>query len=117
MFTDNYLHRNYNLYNKILNPDSIIFVGDLYDGGREWNDTPWMHEYKRFNKIFISLKGVRQLKQVPGNHDAGFGNGIDFEKYSRFKVYFGNADEVVLLGNHSIVLLDTVSCHVQMIHV
>jgi hypothetical protein len=109
MFTDNFLHRNHNLYNKILNPDSIIFVGDLFDGGREWNDTQWTHEYKRFNKIFNPLKGVRQLKQVPGNHDVGFGNGIDFEKYSRFKAYFGNADEVVLLGNHSIVLLDTVS--------
>lgn len=109
LISDNYLHRNHNMYNKVLQPDSVIFVGDLFDGGREWNDTQWLKEYKRFNKIFNPLDGVRQLRQIPGNHDVGFGNGIDFEKYSRFKAYFGNADEVVLLGNHSIILMDTVS--------
>lgn len=107
--TDNYLHRNHNLYNKILNPDSIIFVGDLFDGGREWDDDQWVKEYRRFNNVFNPLKGVRQFRQVPGNHDVGFGNGIDFERYERFKTYFGNADEVVVIGNHSLVLLDTVS--------
>lgn len=109
LLSDNYLHRNYNIYSKVLNPDSIIYVGDLFDGGREWADPVWMKEYIRFNKVFNPLQGVRQLRQIPGNHDIGFGNGINFGKYSRFKAYFGNADEVVILGNHSIVLMDTVS--------
>lgn len=107
--SDNYLHRNYNIYNKVLNPDSIIFVGDLFDGGREWEDRRWLKEYVRFNKVFNPIDGVRQFRQIPGNHDIGFGNGINFERYSRFKTYFGNADEVITLGNHSIVLLDSVS--------
>lgn len=112
-FSDNYLHRNYNIYTKLLKPDSIVFVGDLFDGGREWNDTEWISEYKRFNKIFNQVKGVQQFRQVPGNHDIGFGNDIDFERYSRFKAFFGNGDEVITIGNHSLVLLDTVSlsCH------
>lgn len=109
IFSDNYLHRNHNIYSKVLDPDSIIFVGDLFDGGREWTDKVWLKEYVRFNKVFNPIEGVRQLRQIPGNHDVGFGNGIDFGKYSRFKAYFGNADEVVVLGNHSIVLMDTVS--------
>lgn len=109
ILSDNYLHRNHAMYNKILKPDSIVFVGDLFDGGREWNDTQWMQEYVRFNKIFNPVEGVRQFRQVPGNHDVGFGNGIEFERYSRFKAFFGNADEVVSIGNHSLVLMDTVS--------
>lgn len=108
-FSDNYLHRNHNLINRVLKPDSIIFSGDLFDGGREWNDTRWIKEYKRFNNVFNPLEGVRQFRQIPGNHDVGFGNGVDFAKYARFKAYFGDADEVVTLGNHSIVLIDTVS--------
>lgn len=108
-FSDNYLHRNHNIYNRVLKPDSIIFVGDLFDGGREWNDTEWITEYKRFNRIFNQVEGTKQFRQIPGNHDVGFGNGIDFERYSRFKAFFGNADEVMHIGNHSLVLLDTVS--------
>ncbi|KAG0681947.1 hypothetical protein C6P40_000178 [Pichia californica] len=109
LFSDNYLHRNHNLYSQILNPDSIIFIGDLFDGGREWEDSIWLNEYIRFNKIFNPILGIKQFRQIPGNHDIGFGNGINFERYSRFKSFFGNADDVLLLGNHSIVLLDTVS--------
>lgn len=108
-FSDNFLHRNHNIYSKLLNPDSIIYSGDLFDGGREWNDKRWMKEYIRFNKVFNPIENVQQFRQIPGNHDIGFGNGIDFEKYSRFKTYFGNSDNVYILGNHSIVLLDTVS--------
>ena len=107
--SDNYLHRNHIFYSKYFKPDSIIFVGDLFDGGREWNDTQWLDEYHRFNKVFNPIDGIRQFRQVPGNHDVGFGNGISFEKYSRFKGFFGNADEVITIGNHSLVLMDTVS--------
>lgn len=112
-FSDNYLHRNHKIYTQLLKPESVIFVGDLFDGGREWNDTEWIQEYKRFNKIFNQVKGIQQFRQVPGNHDVGFGNDIEFKRYSRFKAFFGNADEAIHVGNHSLILLDTVSlsCH------
>lgn len=112
-FSDNYLHRNHRIIGSTLEPHSILFIGDLFDGGREWEDTVWYSEYKRFNSIFDPLPEVRQFKQIPGNHDIGFGLGVNFDKYSRFRSYFGNADEYVLLGNHSVVLMDTVSlsCH------
>lgn len=107
--TDNYLHRNHQLINSILNPHSILFIGDLFDGGRLWDNNKWYSEYKRFNEIFNPLPNVRQYKQIPGNHDVGFGMGVDFHKYSRFKSYFGAADDYVVLGNHSVILMDTVS--------
>ena len=60
----------------VLAPDSIIFLGDLFDGGREWSNDPrnnfkeqdlmsedkvwrkfgqkyWMQEYRRFGRIFF----------------------------------------------------------------
>ncbi|RKF64872.1 Cell division control protein 1 [Erysiphe neolycopersici] len=35
--TDKYLKRAYLSLQRILHPDTIFFLGDLFDGGREWN--------------------------------------------------------------------------------
>jgi ethanolamine phosphate phosphodiesterase len=34
--TDNYLKRSYIQLQKYLHPDTLFFLGDLFDGGREW---------------------------------------------------------------------------------
>ena len=36
VYTDLYMQRNFRQINELLDPDSIIFLGDLFDGGREW---------------------------------------------------------------------------------
>jgi ethanolamine phosphate phosphodiesterase len=36
LHTDNYLKRSYIQLQKYLHPDTIFFLGDLFDGGREW---------------------------------------------------------------------------------
>lgn len=36
MYTDAYMAHNFRLINQHLDPDSIVFLGDLFDGGREW---------------------------------------------------------------------------------
>lgn len=38
--TDKYLERSYKSLQKALHPDTIIFLGDLFDGGREWKADP-----------------------------------------------------------------------------
>ncbi|KAK5109804.1 hypothetical protein LTR62_006537 [Meristemomyces frigidus] len=35
-YTDLYMGRNFRLINANLDPDSVVFLGDLFDGGREW---------------------------------------------------------------------------------
>lgn len=35
-YTDRYMRRNFRLVNEELDPDSVVFLGDLFDGGREW---------------------------------------------------------------------------------
>ena len=84
LITDNYLRRSYTQLQSQLDPDSLFFLGDLFDGGREWKtahgqfkdpewgqhpqreqkylkkwnkrygEDYWLREYARFGDIFFS---------------------------------------------------------------
>lgn len=135
-YADLYLYRTYTLLQKHLQPDATLFLGDLFDGGREWatdsstspderykdygNDV-WMKEYRRFAKIFFdtfklggegspaSTRGRKLLAGIPGNHDLGFGNGIQLPVVKRFRTFFGESNRVDIIGNHTFVSIDSVS--------
>ncbi|RMZ83497.1 hypothetical protein DV737_g1567, partial [Chaetothyriales sp. CBS 132003] len=135
-YTDRYLKRaNFYLHSR-LQPDLTLFLGDLFDGGREWatakSHSPeeqyrqygqdfWLQEYARFSNIFLknALRGPlataaapmgrRIIASLPGNHDLGFARGIQIPVKNRFDAFFGPLNRVDVLGNHSIVSLDTVS--------
>ena len=70
------MRKSFQKIRDILIPDSVLFLGDLFDGGREWSNGPddnaekkelvssdkewrrygqtyWMMEYRRFGKIFF----------------------------------------------------------------
>lgn len=135
-FTDRYLKRSYKLLHRSLDPDTVFFLGDLFDGGREWatdakgfqasekqwkgyGESFWLKEYERFGNIFFDqdqmsgglpiTKSKQTIASLPGNHDLGFGNGIQFPVRDRFRAYFGESDRVDIIGNHTFVSLDTVS--------
>jgi hypothetical protein len=91
LVTDNYLRRSYSQLQEQLDPDSIFFLGDLFDGGREWKpahgnfDDPawaphpqneqkywkqwlksygeayWLEEYARFGDIFLKPYAGRTI--------------------------------------------------------
>lgn len=134
--TDKYLKRSYRLLQRNLNPDTVFFLGDLFDGGREWKtdargfevsekrwkgygESFWLNEYNRFGNIFFSpdqvsgglpvTKAKKTIASLPGNHDLGFGKGIQRPVRDRFRAYFGESDRVDVVGNHTFVSLDTVS--------
>ena len=131
-----YLRRTYGRINEILYPDTIVFLGDLFDGGREWSTRSttspemrwrrygedfWIREYMRFVNIFDRLfssggsaprpgqAGRKVLSSLPGNHDLGFGKGIQASVKKRFAAYFGEGNRVDMVGNHTLVSLDSVS--------
>ncbi|KAK5257223.1 hypothetical protein LTR16_001254 [Cryomyces antarcticus] len=145
-YTDQYLRRSYSLMNQKLEPDTIFFLGDLFDGGREWStygkefkksdeggrmgwkrygDRFWLHEYERFGRVFFDHQqldtGSRRTRQegrkviasLPGNHDLGFGNGIQKSVRDRFNTYFGDGNRVDVIGNHTFVSVDSVSLSAQ----
>lgn len=134
-YTDQYLRRSFSAIQKNLVPDSVLFLGDLFDGGREWatrtttspedrykkiDDTFWRKEYRRFVKIFVDPwlsqdiapvdgRGRKMIASLPGNHDLGFGNGVLEPVRDRFQSYFGDSNRVDVIGNHTFVSIDTVS--------
>ncbi|CAI7598965.1 unnamed protein product [Penicillium pancosmium] len=134
-YTDQYMRRSFASIQENLVPDSVLFLGDLFDGGREWatrtttspedrykkiDDTFWRKEYRRFVKIFIDPwlkqdiapvdgRGRKMIASLPGNHDLGFGNGVLEPVRDRFQSYFGDSNRVDVIGNHTFVSIDTVS--------
>ena len=135
-YTDLYLRKSFQLLQEILDPDTVIFLGDLFDGGREWatrgddisdkqwkryGDDFWLKEYNRFGRIFFGpwTHGKHTERQgrpyrkmiatLPGNHDLGLGTGIRLPVRKRFNAYFGGGNRVDVIGNHSFVSVDTLS--------
>jgi len=41
-YTDLYMKRNWRFIHHILEPKMTIFLGDLFDGGREWDDKTYL---------------------------------------------------------------------------
>lgn len=106
---DTYHKKNWKYVQYLLEPDTNFFLGDLFDGGREWADEEWLGEYVRFNEIFPKVPSSRTIMSIPGNHDIGFGNTIREESLDRFSTYFGEPSSFYDIGNHTFVLLDTIS--------
>lgn len=129
------MRRSFSSIQRTLDPDSVLFLGDLFDGGREWStphsqspeerwrkydDDYWKKEFHRFVKIFLnpwttqethstSPQGRRLIASLPGNHDLGFGSGVQIPVRDRFQNFFGNGNRVDVIGNHSFVSVDTLS--------
>ncbi|KAF2836320.1 hypothetical protein M501DRAFT_939918 [Patellaria atrata CBS 101060] len=135
-YTDQYMRRVYSRLQQELRPDSTVFLGDLFDGGREWStptsESPearykkygeklWHKEYQRFSDIFFKhfndggtapnpgQPARRLLASIPGNHDLGFAAGVQKGVRNRFNAYFGEGNRVDVIGNHTFVSLDSVS--------
>ena len=131
-----YLRKSFRQQQHSLDPETIFFLGDLFDGGREWSTPPgekdslssdkhwrkygeafWLKEYYRFCRIFfkpwLEHTGNGRLRKIvaglPGNHDLGLGMGIRLPVRKRFNAYFGSGNRIDLIGNHSFVSVDTVS--------
>jgi hypothetical protein len=130
------LRRTYSRIQEVLYPDSVVFLGDLFDGGREWStrttkspeeqyrrygDKFWLNEYNRFGNIFFKhwgdggmeprpgQPGRKILSSLPGNHDLGFAKGVQIGVRNRFNAYFGDGNRIDILGNHTFISIDSVS--------
>lgn len=135
-YADRYLARAWRLLHAELAPSEAVFLGDLFDGGREWavphgdnNATAaaaardphaapdwarhghayWLGELRRWQRIFTPPPGVRVRTGLPGNHDLGFGAGVKLAARDRFAMFFGPANARWAAGNHTWVMVDTVS--------
>jgi hypothetical protein len=135
-YTDLYLRRTYSRFQTILYPDTIFFLGDLFDGGREWSTRTttspekqyreygndfWQNEYMRFSDLFFKhwgdggmdprpgQPGRKLISSLPGNHDLGFARGVQIGVRDRFNAYFGDGNRIDVIANHTFVSIDSVS--------
>ncbi|KAJ3322939.1 hypothetical protein HDV06_002598 [Boothiomyces sp. JEL0866] len=102
------MKRNFDLLQYYLKPNVVIFVGDLMDGGRQWNDKDFYEELSRFRNVFRLRDPKTVTLGVAGNHDIGFGETIVPRAYSRYLDHFGKLNSITHIANHSIVALDTI---------
>ena len=105
-YSDLYMKRNYKRILRAYKPDFCIFAGDLFDGGREWDDSEFRKELHRFQNIF-DLNNKLTLG-VAGNHDIGFGKTIINHAYLRYISTFGKLNSVTKIGDFSLIALDTI---------
>ena len=130
------MRRTYSRFQTVLYPDTIFFLGDLFDGGREWStrtttspekqyrrygDDFWMNEYRRFGNLFFKhwgdggmaprpgQPGRKIISSLPGNHDLGFARGVQTGVRDRFSAYFGDGNRIDVIANHTFVSIDSLS--------
>jgi len=85
--TDNYMRRSYKQLQKTLHPDTVMFLGDLFDGGREWKtahgdfeDPDWAKEHRPANE----KKFLEQWHRK-------YGEQYWLKEYARFgRIFFDN---------------------------
>ncbi|XP_070579565.1 uncharacterized protein [Ptychodera flava] len=97
--SDLYLQKTFELALHFLEPDIVVFLGDLLDEGSIATESEYL-EYKNrfFKKIFVIPKHMNvKLLLLPGDNDIG-GEGSDFitqDKTRRFELHFDKQYEVV----------------------
>ncbi|KAH6619547.1 hypothetical protein B0J18DRAFT_492342 [Chaetomium sp. MPI-SDFR-AT-0129] len=132
LITDNYLRRSYGQLQRQLDPDSVFFLGDLFDGGREWKtahgkfedpawgphpkgeqrylkqwhksygEVYWLKEYARFGDIFLNP----WVKTVGAGQEGGNNNNGDGRDKRRKLV-------ASLPGNHDLGFGDQIKVAVR----
>ncbi|KAI1502989.1 putative manganese ion homeostasis [Biscogniauxia marginata] len=80
LITDNYMRRSYNQLQQVLHPDTVIFLGDLFDGGREWKTARGNFDDPEWAKDHRPAQEKKYLKQWHKN----YGEDYWLKEYARF---------------------------------
>jgi predicted MPP superfamily phosphohydrolase len=102
--SDFYMKKSFSTIIQKMNPEIIVFLGDLMDGGREIKtELEYLKELSRFHHVFKA--GAKKF-YMAGNHDIGV--RIVEDAYKRFTKYFQELNQDVKIGNTNLVLLDSI---------
>ncbi|KAI1334317.1 putative manganese ion homeostasis [Xylariaceae sp. FL0016] len=78
--TDNYMQRSYTQLQQQLHPDTVIFLGDLFDGGREWKTARGNFDDPEWAKDHRPQEEQKHLKQWRKK----YGEQYWLKEYARF---------------------------------
>ncbi|KAL3876746.1 hypothetical protein ACJMK2_034543 [Sinanodonta woodiana] len=105
--SDRYLSKTFSYAYNYVQPDIVIFLGDLFDEGSKAPIEEYEFTFKRFHAIFAAAKNVKKL-YLPGDNDIG-GEGRDVRtvmKIKRFVNHFEELEGVVKFGFIDYVKMD-----------
>ncbi|KAI1475463.1 hypothetical protein F4774DRAFT_397029 [Daldinia eschscholtzii] len=85
--TDNYMRRSYIQLQKQLHPDTVFFLGDLFDGGREWKTATGDFEDPEWAKDHRPAEERKHLKEWHRK----YGDNYWLREYARFgNIFYDN---------------------------
>ncbi|KAH9176291.1 Metallo-dependent phosphatase-like protein [Lactarius sanguifluus] len=94
---------------KSMRPHAVIFLGDMMDNGFADMHITRYPGVRRSASTRSSLQSSSlPVYYLPGNHDVGLGNGRGTSTLarSRYRAAFGPLSQHVVLGGHSILMVD-----------
>jgi len=65
------MRKAYRALQASIQPHAVVFLGDLFDGGRVTEGPAYAEEYERWNWVFQKRLAGMQVYNVTGNHDIG----------------------------------------------
>lgn len=89
---ESYLAKTFNQAKDYVEPDWILFLGDIFDEGLSANDDEFQRYFERFDSIFQYEKQEQKCIVIPGDNDVGgeyYGDKQPILR-QRFRNYFGN---------------------------
>ncbi|OTA86442.1 hypothetical protein M434DRAFT_399886 [Hypoxylon sp. CO27-5] len=87
VITDNYMRRSYVQLQKVLHPDTVFFLGDLFDGGREWKTAKGNFDDPEWAKGHRPAEEQKYLKEWHRKYGADFW----LQEYKRFgDIFYDN---------------------------
>ncbi|XP_025080618.1 cell division control protein 1-like isoform X2 [Pomacea canaliculata] len=110
--SDRFLSKTFALAYNYLQPDVVVFLGDLMDEGSKATQEEYKSYVERFHSVFYLMKGSKVI-YVPGDNDIG-GEGGDVRtpgKIRRFESHFENTTGVV-----KVHFLDFIKLNWQVYH-
>ncbi|CAF1303070.1 unnamed protein product [Rotaria magnacalcarata] len=89
--SDRYLAKTFSQANQYVQPDWILFLGDIFDEGLSATDDEFKRYFERFDSIFQYENREQKCIVIPGDNDVGgeyYGDKHPMLR-QRFRNYFG----------------------------
>lgn len=105
---DRYLSKTFHKVNAYVQPDWVVYLGDIFDEGLSADDQEFKRYFERFNKIFHYENHGQRAIVIPGDNDVGgeyYGDKQPILR-ERFQNYFGRVIALYHQNNVQFLKLD-----------
>jgi len=110
-YSDLYMRRAFKFGLSRFRPDAVVFLGDIFDGGRTLGSSrTYRRHMRRFRRVFGDPKSEDpKFLFVAGNHDVGIQEWYSKKAAKLFADNFGERSYSVDVCKHRLVFIDSPS--------